>query len=127
MSVADKFKLEDENYEFEGTITSSTQTQTGSTFNVTGKAGFYGKVWVTYNFLVNPKHETQGSFTGVGHSITDDGEAQGGIRNGVWSRDGHVMTVYSLDDISDGVLNFCVETWDFRDDSVKFEFSRVQK
>ena len=78
MSVADKFKLEDENYEFEGTITSSTQTQTGSTFNVTGKAGFYGKVWVTYNFLVNPKHETQGSFTGVGHSITDDGEAQGG-------------------------------------------------
>ena len=68
MSVADKFRLEDESYAFEGTITSSTQTQTGSTFNVTGRAGFYGKVWVTYNFLVNPKHETQGSFTGVGYS-----------------------------------------------------------
>ena len=35
--------------------------------------------------------------------------------------------VHSLDDISDGVLNFCVETWDFRDDPVKLEFSRIQK
>ena len=58
MSVADKFRLEDETYAFEGTITSSTQTQTGSTFNVTGKAGFYGKVCVTYDFLVNPKLQT---------------------------------------------------------------------
>jgi hypothetical protein len=32
-----------------------------------------------------------------------------------------------LDDVTDGVINFCVETWDLRDDSVKFEFSRVQK
>ena len=77
MFVADKFRLEDETYAFEGTITSSTQTQMGSTFNVTGRAGFYWKVWVTHNFLVNPKLETQCSFTGVGSSITDDGEAQG--------------------------------------------------
>ena len=32
-----------------------------------------------------------------------------------------------IDDVSDGVINLCVETWDFRDDSVKFEFSRVQQ
>ena len=127
MSVADKFKLGSESFPVEGIITSITNTSTGATANVTGKAGHYGKVYLTYNFLVNPKHETQGSVTGIGRAITDDGDANEGIRNGVWTRDRHIMTVYSLDDVSDGLINFCVETWDFRDDSVKFEFSRVQK
>ena len=127
MAVAEKFKLENETFSVEGKITSVTETQTATTFNVTGKAGHYGKVWLTYNALVNPRHATQGSFTGVGRAITDDGEVNEGIRNGVWTRNGHIVTVYSLDDVSDGVINFCVETWDLRDDSVKFEFSRVQQ
>ena len=127
MSVADKFKLGSESHAVEGTIISITNTPTGATANVTGKAGHYGKVYLTYNFLVNPKHETKGSVTGIGRAITDDGEANEGIRNGVWTRDGHIMTVYSLDDVPDGLINFCVETWDSPDDSVKFEFSRVQK
>ena len=127
MSVADKFHLEDESFPVEGTISSITQNQNGMTINVTGKAGHYGKVWLTYNSLVNPKHETQGSFTGIGRAITDDGEVNEGIRNGVWTRDGHIVTVYSLDDVSDGVINFCIEKWNLRDDSVKFEFSRVKK
>ncbi|MEE2965106.1 MAG: hypothetical protein VX427_13325 [Acidobacteriota bacterium] len=127
MSVLERLKLESESYSVEGTITSVTSTATGTTANVTGKAGHYGKVYLTYNFVVNPKHETQGSVTGIGRAITDDGESNEGTRNGVWTRDGHIMTVYSLDDVSDGQINLCVETWDFRDDSVKFEFSRVQK
>ena len=54
MSVADKFHLEDESFQVEGTISSITQNQNGMTINVAGKAGHYGKVWVTYNSLVNP-------------------------------------------------------------------------
>jgi len=64
---------------------------------------------------------------GVGGAITDDGKASDGIRNGVWTRDGHIVTVCSLDDGSDGVVNCCVKTWGSCDDSVKVEFSRVQK
>jgi hypothetical protein len=127
MSVADKFTLGSESFSVEGTITSITNTPDGVTANVTGKAGHYGKVYLTYNFLTNPKHETQGSVTGIGRAIADDGESNEGIRNGVWTRDGHIVTIYSLDDVTDGAINFCIETWDLRDDSVKFEFSRVQK
>lgn len=127
MSVAEKLKLGSESFSVEGTITSITTTSTGATANVTGKAGHYGKVWLTYNFLVNPKHDTQGSVTGVGRGLTDEGEVNDGIRNGVWTRDGHIMTIYSLDDVTDGLINFCVETWDLREDSVKFEFSRIEK
>jgi hypothetical protein len=126
MSVADKFTLGSESFSMEGTITSITNTPNGVTANVTGKLGHYGKAYLTYNFLTNPKHETQGSVTGIGRAITDSGEANEGIRNGVWTRDGHMLTIYSLDDVSDGVINFCIETWDFRDDSVRFELSRVE-
>ena len=54
MSVADKLKLGTESFSVEGTITSITTTASGATANVVGKAGHYGKVWLTYNFLVNP-------------------------------------------------------------------------
>ena len=127
MSVADKLKLGTESFSVEGTITSITTIANGATANVVGKAGHYGKVWLTYNFLVNPKHETQGSVTAVGRGLTDDGEMNEGIRNGVWTRDGHIMTIYSFDDVTDGFINLCVETWNLRDDSVNFEFSRVEK
>ena len=127
MSVADKLKLGTESFSVEGTITSITTTADGGTANVVGKAGHYGKVWLTYNFLVNPKHETQGSVTGVARGLTDDGDMNQGIRNGVWTRDGHIMTIYSFDDVTDGFINLCVETWNLRDDSVNFEFSRVEK
>ena len=127
MSVADKLKLGTESFSVEGTIRSITTTADGGTANVVGKAGHYGKVWLTYNFLVNPKHETQGSVTGVGRGLTDDGDMNQGIRNGVWTRDGHIMTIYSFDDVTDGFINLCVETWNLRDDSVNFEFSRVEK
>ncbi len=76
---------------------------------------------------MNRNHEIQGSFTGVGRAITDDGKANDGIRDGVWTRDGSVELVCSLDDVLDDVVDFCVETWILRDDSVKFEFSRAQK
>lgn len=127
MSVADKFKLEDETFSLEGKITSNTQTANGSTVNVTGKAGIYGKVYLTYNFAANPKADTQGSFTGIGRGLSDEGEANSATRGGVWTRNGHVITIYSLDDVTDGALNFCIETWDLGDDSVKIESSRVKK
>ena len=59
MSVADKLKLGTESFSVEGTITSITTIANGATANVVGKAGHYGKVWLTYNFLVNPKHVLQ--------------------------------------------------------------------
>jgi hypothetical protein len=127
MSVADKFTLQTENFSVEGSITSITNTPNGVTANVTAKAGHYGKVYLTYNFLTNPKHDTQGSVTGIARTVEDSGESNEAIRNGVWTRDGHVITVYSLDDVTDGVINFCVETWDLREDSIKMDFSRVQK
>ena len=79
---------------------------------------------------MNPKLETQGVVNGIGRAVSDEGEVKAGIRNGVRTRDGHVITVYSLDDVSTAVLNFCIETWDLHDDSVgsvKLEFSKVQE
>jgi len=127
MSLAEQLKLEDEILTFELKFTTVTQTPEGTTVNATGTVGRYGKVWLTYNFTANPKQEHTGSFVGIGRSITEEGVANEGKRRGVYVGDGLTRTVYSLDDASDGAPNFCIEHWDLANETIKLEFSRIQK
>ena len=41
--------------------------------------------------------------------------------------DGLMGTVYSLDDVSDGALNFCVEHWDLKAETIQLQFARVER
>tara|TARA_B100001250_G_scaffold147499_1_gene126306 strand:- start:12 stop:401 length:390 start_codon:yes stop_codon:yes gene_type:complete len=129
MSLAEQLKLEDETFTFELKFTSVTQTPEGTTVDATGTAGRYGKVWLTYNFTPNPNPENShlGSFIGIGRAIADDGTQNEGQRRGVYIRDGLKATVYSLDDVTDGLPNFCIEHWDLSSETVTLNFSRIEK
>ena len=55
MSLANQMKLEDEISTFELKITSMTQTPNGTQVNATGTVGRYGKVWLSYDFIIQNK------------------------------------------------------------------------
>ena len=66
-----------------------------------------GRVFLTYNMSTNPNSKTQGSFTGRGMGIDDTGNREFAVRAGVWTRSGTTLTLYSLDDLTDGTQNLC--------------------
>ena len=127
MSLAEQLKLEDEIFSFELNITSITQNPEGTPVHATGTVGRYGKVWLTYNFVPNPTQEIMGSFVGIGRAVTEEGVSNEGRRRGVYVGDGVTGTVYSLDDVSDGTPNFCIEQWDLSKETIQLQFSRIEK
>ena len=126
MSLAEQLNLEDETFTFELKITSMTQHDSGTQVNATGTVGRYGKVWLTYNFTPNSMQEHMGSFVGIGRAVTEDGQSSQGNRRGVYLGDGIKGTVYSLDDVTDGLPNFCIEKWDLEKETIEMTFSRIQ-
>ena len=127
MSLANKMKLEDEISTFELKITSMTQTPSGTQVNATGTVGRYGKVWLSYDFTPNSEQEHMGSFVGIGRGVTPEGAAAEGRRRGVYVGDGLKGTVYSLDDVTDGKPNFCIEKWDLENETIELSFSRIEE
>jgi hypothetical protein len=79
----------------------------GGVITVAAIAGKYGRVFLTYNMSTNPNSKTQGSFTGRGMGIDDTGNREFAVRAGVWTRSGTTLTLYSLDDLTDGTQNLC--------------------
>ena len=127
MSVSENFKLEGDSLSFEGKVTSVTITDTGGSLNVSGKAGIYGSAYLAYNLTVNPNVKTQGSVTGNAVAFADDGQRNTATLQGAWSRDGHTIKMYTIDDVSDGNFHVAIVTVDLRTESVSVEFSRLQK
>ena len=126
MSLADQLRLEDQISSFELKITSMTSSSEGLQVNASGTVERYGKVFLTYNFKNNPTQENTGSFTGFGWGVTEDGVRNQGERRGVFVSNGLTGTVYSLDDVSDGNPNFCIERWDLTKETITLQFSRIE-
>ncbi|MBM62964.1 MAG: hypothetical protein CL484_08465 [Acidobacteria bacterium] len=126
MSLKDQLKLEDQINSFELKITSMTSSASGVQVNASGTVQRYGKVFLTYNFQNNPTQQETGSFTGFGWGVTEEGVRNQGERRGVFVSNGLTGTVYSLDDVSDGNPNFCIERWDLTNETITLQFSRIQ-
>ena len=54
--------------------------------------------------------------------IDDEGNREAGSRQGVFRREGAIMNFYSLDDVSDGRLNYCETVINLRTDAVEMTF-----
>ena len=102
----------DESFSLKGKMLNVELTETAGVVTVQGIAGRYGRVFLTYNMTMNPNSDSQGAFTGRGMGINDEGVRQAGSRQGVWKREGTVITYYSLDDVSDGNQNLCKSVLD---------------
>ena len=90
-----------------GKVTNLELSDTGGVISVKAVAGKYGLVFLTYNMSTNPNSKTQGTFTGRGMGIDETGNREFAQRRGIWNRDGTVLTLHSLDDLTDGTQNLC--------------------
>ena len=111
-----------ESFNLSGKVTSIELSDEGGVINVSSEAGRYGKVFLTYNVTLNPAVLNQGYFHGRGVGINDEGVRESGSRQGVFRREGTIMKFYSLDDVSDGLLNYCETIIDLRNETVEMTF-----
>ncbi len=111
----------------DGKITSVTLTEEGGTVNITGHQDIYGLIYLTYNLTLNPNVETQGAFTGKALGYGPAGERATATLGGVWVRKERMVTLYSLDDVSDGNFHFARVVFNLDEESATISFSRMVK
>ena len=99
--------IPEETFSVQGELMNLELSDGGGVITVAAIAGKYGRVFLTYNMSTNPNSKTQGSFTGRGMGIDDTGNREFAVRAGVWTRSGTTLTLYSLDDLTDGTQNLC--------------------
>ena len=112
---------EGESFTLSGKITSVELTDEGGVITVSAEAGRYGKVFLTYNVTLNPALPDQGYFSGRGVGF-NDGVRQAGSRQGVFRREGAIMKFWSLDDVTDGNMNYCETVMNLETESVEMTF-----
>ncbi len=93
-------------------ITSMISTESGSTITCEGKAGDYGKTYLTYNFRSTNGSKDSGDFSGQVRAIDGDGNMTSGSLQGVWKRIGRIVEIHSLDELSDGQKIIAIGTMD---------------
>ena len=91
------------------------------TITVSSEAGRYGKVFLTYNVTLNSALPDQGYFSGRGVGF-NDGVRQAGSRQGVFRREGAIMKFWSLDDVTDGNMNYCETVMNLETETVEMTF-----
>ena len=98
------FNVTGDSFKSKFEITSITVGADHSTINATSAAaGQYGKVYLSYTLTSNDTSRNQGTFEGHGGGISPEGDLAAGVLKGVWTRDGKVISIKSLDDVTDGV------------------------
>lgn len=128
MPISELVKFEGETLTFnDAKITSVTLTEAGGTINVTGHQDIYGLIYLTYNLTLNPNLVTQGAFTGKALGYGENDERNVASLNGVWARKARNITLYSLDDVSDGNFHFAVVELNLDEESAIIHFSRMAK
>ena len=110
-----------ESFTLSGKITSVELTNGGGTITVSSEAGRYGKVFLTYNVTLNPALPDQGYFSGRGVGF-NDGVRQAGSRQGVFRREGAILKFWSLDDVTDGNMNYCETVMNLETETVEMTF-----
>ena len=110
-----------ESFTLSGTITSVELTDGGGTITVSSEAGRYGKVFLTYNVSLNSGLPDEGQFSGRGVGF-NDGVRQAGSRQGVFRREGAIMKFWSLDDVTDGNMNYCETVMNLETETVEMTF-----
>ena len=128
MSISELVKFEGETLTFnDAKITTVTLTEEGGTINVTGHQDIYGLIYLTYNLTLNPNLVTQGAFTGKALGFGPAGERNTASLSGVWVRKERNITLYSLDDVSDGNFHFARVELNLDEESATIDFSRMAK
>ena len=124
---AHAFEVSGNHFEGKFKIDSMTVGENEVTVNASSAAadvGQYGKVYVSYTFTQNPYIPNSGTWKGHGRGMSPDGQLQAGILMGVWTRDGSVFNMKSVDSVTDGI-NYVQGTMDVLTGDINLEIYPV--
>ena len=127
MSITDLMGLKSEQFSFEGKLTSVILSDSGGTLTGKGDATRYGTVFITYHLTVNPNVPGQGTMTGTGTGIDDEGNLVTAALNGVFDRNGHEFKIYCVDDLTDGAINLAVVSINLKTDDFRVDWSEIDR
>ena len=125
---AQAFEVSGNHFEGKFKIDSMTVGENEVTVNASSAAadvGQYGKVYVSYTFTQNPYIPNSGTWKGHGRGMSPDGQLQAGILMGVWTRDGSVFNMKSVDSVTDGI-NYVQGTMDVLTGNINLEIYPVK-
>ena len=125
---AHAFVVSGNHFEGKFKIDSMTVGENEVTVNASSAAadvGQYGKVYVSYTFTQNPYIPNSGTWKGHGRGMSPDGQLQAGIFMGVWTRDGSVFNMKSVDSVTDGI-NYVQGTMDVLTGNINLEIYPVK-
>ena len=90
----------------EGTVVNVYMSSEGIRYTVEGSVVKYGRVFFTHQLQPTHSEDSQGTMTGFARTTTDDGGTVTAPLAGVWRRTGNCFKIYSLDDASNGDINY---------------------
>ena len=125
---AHAFEVSGNHFEGKFKIDSMTVGENEVTVNASSAAADvwqYGKVYVSYTFTQNPYIPNSGTWKGHGRGMSPDGQLQAGILMGVWTRDGSVFNMKSVDSVTDGI-NYVQGTMDVLTGNINLEIYPVK-
>ena len=105
----------------------SAHTTDGTNYMISasGEAGPYGRVWLSYEFTDKQGMGDTGEFTG--YAWTQNGEEFAtATLQGVYRRKGAIFQMYSLDMVSNGVINIVSGEADFVGKTMTFKVSPLK-
>jgi hypothetical protein len=103
MNTSFAFEVSGESFPADFEMTSWSSTSDSSSMTAEGIVGEgYGKVYLNYEFKSNSTDRNKGNFNGSLRSINNDGVMVAATLQGIWKRDGKIVTMYTLDSFSNG-------------------------
>ena len=116
------FQVNGESFDANFKISSWTATKEGSVITSEGIVGEgYGKVYLTHAFRSNDSEGLSGDFLGQARTINKDGEMRFASLQGIWKRDGTIVTMFTLDSVTNGVMNYAKGKVDLFAGTLNFE------
>ena len=106
-----------------------TSWKAGGGYSVITSQGFvdgYGKVYLTHKFKANSGEALTGDFTGAARAITKAGDMAFASLQGVWKREGKILTIHTLDSLTDGTANYAKGTFDLYEGTLKFDVFAIE-
>ena len=115
------FEVSGESFPADFEITSWSSTSDRSRLTAEGIVGEgYGKVYLSYEFKSNSTDRNKGNFNGSLRSINNDGVMVAASLQGIWKRDGKIVTMYTLDSFSNGDMIYAKGLVDLVESTMKF-------
>ena len=115
------FEVSGESFPADFKMTSWSSTSDSSSLTAEGIVGEgYGKVYLSYEFKSNSTDRNKGNFNGSLRSINNDGVMVAASLQGIWKRDGKIVTMYTLDSFSNGDMIYAKGLVDLVESTIKF-------